>query len=417
MNLIDKIAHVGQRMKSEQISLKESLLVSSRVSVSDDSVDGVDRLIYNHCLNKKNLSDFFGKSRVTFNKILADLEEKGVVGAPIFQNKNHLYTRWDVQKIMDALGFPRYSDYYHSRTIVTQNHKGGTGKSTTSGALAVAAALDLQLNARTLLIEWDPQGSIGSGMIQSVADDDVFLTAVDAILGVYEEDSDYKNYLNLGYSEEEIIESMPFSTHLPNLDVITAFPTDARFKDKYWQCSREERTELLLRFKEVILPVLKKKYDLIIIDTPPEDSPLTWAADEAADGILVAVSPREYDYASTTDFMLTISERFKQSPSKGENLKWFKVLAVNVDDKSPYEKIVLDKLVRTVQELFMSANIKNSEAFKAAASRGRTVLDIKKSEELCSPKQLDVAEESVMAVYQQFINEIKSFSVKERGNA
>ena len=417
MNLIDKIALVGQRMKSEQISLKESLLVSSRVSVSDDSVDGVDRLIYNHCLNKKNLSDFFGKSRVTFNKILADLEEKGVVGAPIFQNKNHLYTRWDVQKIMDALGFPRYSDYYHSRTIVTQNHKGGTGKSTTSGALAVAAALDLQLNARTLLIEWDPQGSIGSGMIQSVADDDVFLTAVDAILGVYEEDSDHKNYLNLGYSEEEIIESMPFSTHLPNLDVITAFPTDARFKDKYWQCSREERTELLLRFKEVILPVLKKKYDLIIIDTPPEDSPLTWAADEAADGILVAVSPREYDYASTTDFMLTISERFKQSPSKGENLKWFKVLAVNVDDKSPYEKIVLDKLVRTVQELFMSANIKNSEAFKAAASRGRTVLDIKKSEELCSPKQLDVAEESVMAVYQQFINEIKSFSVKERGNA
>lgn len=85
--------------------------------------------------------------------------------------------------------------------------------------------------------------------------------------------------------------------------------------------------------KEVILPVLKQNYDLIIIDTPPEDSPLIWAADEAADGILVAVSPREYDYASTTDFMLTISERFKQSPSKGDNLKWFKVLAVNVDDK------------------------------------------------------------------------------------
>ncbi len=98
MNLIDKIALVGQRMKSEQISLKESLLVSSRVSVSDDSVEGVDRLIYNHCLNKKNLSDFFGKSRVTFNKILADLEDRGLVGAPIFQNKNHLYTRWTSKK-------------------------------------------------------------------------------------------------------------------------------------------------------------------------------------------------------------------------------------------------------------------------------------------------------------------------------
>ena len=55
MNLLEKIALVGQRMKSEQISLKESLMASSRVSVSDDSVDGVDRLIYNHCLNKKSL--------------------------------------------------------------------------------------------------------------------------------------------------------------------------------------------------------------------------------------------------------------------------------------------------------------------------------------------------------------------------
>ena len=52
-----------------------------------------------------------------------------------------------------------------------------------------------------------------------------------------------------------------------------------------------------------------------------------------------------------------------------------------------------------------------------AASRGRSVLDIKKSEELCSPKQLDIAEESVMSVYQQFINEIKSFSAKEGVNA
>ncbi|MCV5466328.1 AAA family ATPase, partial [Escherichia coli] len=102
------------------------------------------------------------------------------------QNKNHLYTRWGVQKIMDDMGYHKYRDHYFSRAIVTQNHKGGTGKSTTSVALAVAAALDLQLNARVLMIEWDPQGSIGSSMIQSVSEDDVLLTAIDAILGIYE---------------------------------------------------------------------------------------------------------------------------------------------------------------------------------------------------------------------------------------
>ncbi|HBZ3655094.1 TPA: ParA family protein, partial [Klebsiella pneumoniae] len=46
---------------------------------------------------------------------------------------------------------------------------------------------------------------------------------------------------------------------------------------------------------------------------------------------------------------------------------------------------------------------------------GRTVLDIKKSEELCSSKQYDIAEMSVQSVYQQLINEIKSFSVREEG--
>nr|WP_214295849.1 hypothetical protein [Escherichia coli] len=41
------------------------------------------------------------------------------------------------------------------------------------------------------------------------------------------------------------------------------------------------------------------------------------------------------------------------------------------------------------------------------------MLDIKKSEELCSAKQLDVAEESVLQVYQQFINEIKVFQLSK----
>lgn len=192
MNLIDKIALVGQRMKSEQISLKESLLASSRVSVSDDSVEGVDRLIYNHCLNKKISPTSLENLELPSIKFSLISKKKGW-WVNLFIRTKTTFIPADVQNIMDAPGYPRYRDYYQSRTIIVQNHKGGTGKSTTSVALAVAAALDLQLNARVLVIEWDPQGSIGSGMIQSVSEDDVFLTAIDAIPGVYEEGSEYKN--------------------------------------------------------------------------------------------------------------------------------------------------------------------------------------------------------------------------------
>ncbi|HHQ2585798.1 MULTISPECIES: ParA family protein [Providencia] len=412
MSILDQILIIGQRMKAEQISLKESIAEVNTIKVTDEQVDGLDRLIYNHCLNKTALADFFGKSRNTFSKIVTEMQAKKIIGEPIFQNKNHLYTRFDIQVIMEELGAHRYSDMYKPRVIVIENHKGGTGKSTTTATIATAAALDLNLNARCCIVDLDPQGSIGNNLIRSTNDDDIYLTITDVLLAKYEPDGDYSQYIAAGYSEADIIANIPFSTHLPNMDVITAFPTDDRFTDLYWRLSKDERNKLLTRFRDIVIPVLKEHYDLIFIDTPPQDSPIIWSTNEAADALLVPITPREYDFASTTNYMLTIGARLQQLPSKGENIKWMKVLAVNVDDKSQHEVRTLNKLVRTVQDKFMTTNIKHSEAFVAAAERGRTVLDIKKSEDLCPAKQFDIAEMSVNSVYQQFINEIKSFSAK-----
>ena len=412
MSILDQILIIGQRMKAEQISLKESIAEVNTIKVTDKQVDGLDRLIYNHCLNKTALADFFGKSRNTFSKIVTEMQAKKIIGEPIFQNKNHLYTRFDVQMIMEELGAHRYSDMYKPRVIVIENHKGGTGKSTTTATIATAAALDLNLNARCCIVDLDPQGSIGNNLIRTTNDDDIYLTITDVLLAEYEPDGDYSQYIAAGYSEADIIANIPFSTHLPNMDVITAFPTDDRFTDLYWRLSKDERNKLLTRFKDIVVPVLKEHYDLIFIDTPPQDSPIIWSTNEAADALLVPITPREYDFASTTNYMLTIGARLQQLPSRGENIKWMKVLAVNVDDKSQHEVRTLNKLVRTVQDKFMTTNIKHSEAFVAAAERGRTVLDIKKSEDLCPAKQFDIAEMSVSSVYQQFINEIKSFSAK-----
>lgn len=411
MSILEDIQSIGQRMKSEQVSLKDAIIESSKVIVSDEQVDGLDRLIYNHCLNKTTLADFFGKSRNTFSKIINELQDKNVIGEPIFQNKNHLFTRWDVLKIMEEMNTPSYREFYLPRVIVTENHKGGTGKSTTTVTLATAAALDLYLNARICIIDLDPQGSLGNNLIHSPSEENIYLTVVDVLLGEIE-NNDFTQYIDQGYSEKDIIQNMPFSTHLPNMDVITAFPNDDRFTDVYWGLDKNERSKLLTRFRDIVIPALKEKYDLIFIDTPPQDSPIIWSTNEAVDAILVPITPREYDFASTTNYMLTIANRLQQLPSQGKNIKWMNVLAVNVDDKSQHEIRTLNKLIRTVRDRFMTTNIKHSEAFVAAAEKGRTVLDIKKSEELCPSKQFEIAESSVQSVYQQFINEIKSFSVK-----
>ncbi|MFA0284691.1 AAA family ATPase, partial [Vibrio sp. 10N.222.55.F12] len=80
------------------------------------------------------------------------------------------------------MNFPKYNQRFEPTTVVVENHKGGTGKSTTTVTLATTAALDLNLNARCLVIDLDPQGSTGQNLIHQADDESVYMTAVDIAL-------------------------------------------------------------------------------------------------------------------------------------------------------------------------------------------------------------------------------------------
>lgn len=412
MSVVDQIEEVGRRMQEEQANLEEAILETCSINVSDEQLEnGVNRLIYNHCINKSKLRDFFGGAKGTFNKRIDTVIAEGVISEPIFQNRSHLFTRHQVATLMEHWGSPSYRDNYQSQVISIQNHKGGTGKSTTTVALAVKTALDLDLNAKVCLIDLDPQGSAARGLIQP-SDDEVYLTMADLLVADYEPDSDVSQYLEMGNSFEDVVLATPFSTHLPNLDVITAFPTDEKFTDYYWRMPDEEKGAFLARFKNEVLPILRQKYDLIYLDLPPQDSPITWSAAEATDCILVPITPRTYDFASTTNYMRTLPNRLRTLPSQGTNIKWMKMIAVNYNDKSKPERNTFDKLLRSVRSQFMTATIKHSDAFVAAADLNRSVLDIMKSEDICSDKQFDIAVNSVNAAYDQFIVEMKVVAAK-----
>ena len=88
------------------------------------------------------------------------------------------------------------------------------------------------------------------------------------------------------------------------------------------------------------------------------------------------------------------------------------MIAVNYNDKSKPERNTFDKLLRSVRSQFMTATIKHSDAFVAAADLNRSVLDIMKSEDICSDKQFDIAVNSVNAAYDQFIVEMKVVAAK-----
>nr|WP_318479651.1 ParA family protein [Photobacterium leiognathi] len=411
--ILDSLDIVSRRMEQEQSDLKAVIKDRMQIRVTDTAIkDSVDRLIYNHCLKKKELQELFGLSRVTFNSRIEEATKEGIIRQPIIQGRTHLYNRFDVASFMDYMKHPKYSDRFDPINIVVENHKGGTGKSTTTVTLATAAALDLNLNARCLIIDLDPQGSTGQNLIHQADEDSVYMTAVDVALSSVEPDGDFAQYLASGYDHDELIKAIPFQTHLPNLDVIPAFPSDERFVDVYWGQDESGQKKLLTLLRDKIISVLKNEYDLIFIDTPPQNSPILWAVNETADAVLIPVTPREFDFASTSNYMATMPNTFRELPSKGINLKWAKLLPVNFDDKSAHEVKVFDKLLRAAQGHLLSTAIRHSEAFVAAAESNRTVLDIKKSEMVCSGKQFDLAMTSINAVYHQFITEIKQLAGK-----
>jgi cellulose biosynthesis protein BcsQ len=414
--ITDKVRKIGEEMNANSASLKEALLESTTVNVMDEDLpDGISRLVYNHSINKTTVgNDVFKVSKATYLKRISQAIDEGIIPEPIFHNRAHLFPLSSVHALMDYYDFEKFSDFYSPITIAIKNYKGGTGKSTTTVTLAMATALDLELNARVCIVDLDPQGSAARGVIDVEDEqDEIFITVADLLCAFEEPEGEVTQLLNNGNSFSDVVKAASFSTHIPNLDVITAFPTDEKFTDLYWEINDDvKREELLQAFAKKVLPILKEKYDIIYLDLPPQNSPITWSAAESADMVITPVTPRTYDYASTTSFFLTLADVLETLPSKGENIKWLKVLPVNYSPSNKQERKTFDRLLRTVGADMFTTPIKHSPLFLEAAAMNRTIFDIGKTESTCTSLQYETAHNSVKEVYNNLINEIKVLAAK-----
>ena len=139
-----------------------------------------------------------------------------------------------------------------TQIITIAEIKGGTGKTTTAAVIAQAAALD---NKRVLLIDLDAQANLTT-----------LFGADPTAPGAF-------NILE-GFPVLDAIQE----TEL-NVDVIAGAPNLATIKTSKGS---------LYRLQNAIEPIINN-YDLIIIDTPPALSDLTFNALQASNGLLIAL--------------------------------------------------------------------------------------------------------------------------------
>lgn len=419
MNILRKFDQCIDRMDDEELSLQEYINSNSVKSVTDKEVkSGVDRLIYNHAVNKTQVVKFCGTSMPTFNIIEKQLLAEGRVNEPFLQGQANMYNRFDLAVFMEEFKVPTYRQRYEPAVIGVINHKGGIGKSTTVRTLAMALALDTILNARIVILDLDPQGSAGL-QGQPKPEDSVFLTISDICLRNVQKDSPFYRYVEeFGLSEVDVVLSAAVPTHLPNLQLYSAFPDDEQFTDYYHTLSDEDKIGLLRQLADYVVPILKQKYDIILLDTPPQDSPITWSAMLATDFMLTPIAPKALDYLSTRNFVRFTRDRIEQIGAD-QNIKEWKLVPVMVDYTDRTHELNLDRIRRLYTDRLTSNVIELSELFYAADHLQRSIYDIQKAEckerKYTSINQYELAITSSNAVYRELRGLIQNIATKAKG--
>jgi chromosome partitioning protein len=223
--------------------------------------------------------------------------------------------------------------------IAVTNQKGGVGKTTT--AVNISAALAF-MGKSTLLVDTDPQAN---STIYAVSDPSKY------------EKSLYDVMVDSGSNIEEII----VSSTIPGLDVAISKISMAKLEP-----SLLGAIDSHYRLKDVLSHV-KKKYDFIVIDTPPTLGMITLNALVASNFILIPIQSSFLCLEGTDDLLETV-EKVKKVANP--SLQIIGVLVTLHDKRTNISKDVLVRIRKVFgkqvfrEVISKSVKLEESPAYK-----------------------------------------------------
>lgn len=219
--------------------------------------------------------------------------------------------------------------------ISIANQKGGVGKTTT--ALNVSSALAL-MGKTTLLIDTDPQAH---STISSVKDISQYRISLFEVL----------------MSPDEKIESIIVKSTIPGLDVAISKISMAKLEP-----SLLGEIDGHFRLKDSIESI-RKKYDFIIIDTPPTLGLITLNALVASNYILIPIQSSYLCLEGTDDLLETIDKVRRVANS---NLQIIGILITLHDKRTNISRDVVARIKKVFGEkvfkTYVSKSVKLEES-------------------------------------------------------
>lgn len=240
--------------------------------------------------------------------------------------------------------------------IITMSiQKGGTGKSTTTGALGYI--LSQEKGLKTLVCDFDPQGNQTE-----------MLTGCDT--EEFEDQTILEGLVNMNL-EPYILEVEKNLHLLPADDNLGIFPRRAfsRYyeRDENGNVMLDEDGDIIISpeastiLKRALEPI-KNYYDVILIDTPPMLSEFTSNALTASNAAVVIYQTHKFCYSAVRRFLETILDCQEEA---NPDLKMYGILSTMIDKRRSEANAYLEMILEKYGEIVFRTIINN----KAAVAR------------------------------------------------
>ena len=261
---------------------------------------------------------------------------------------------------------PRRKEGEDLHVVSVVNFKGGSGKTTTAAHLAQHLALR---GHRVLAIDLDPQAS---------------LTALHGIQPELDEVPSL--YETLRYDDERrSITEVIRATNIPNLDIVPAsldlqeyeYDTPVALTSKDPQAGRAFFTRISEALKEV-----DDRYDIVIIDCPPQLGYLTLTALTASSSVLITVHPQMLDVMSMSQFLLMLGGIMKTIRDAGAqmNLKWFRYLVTRFEPTDSPQKQMVGFMQAMFPGQMLESHMVKSTAISDAGITKQTLYEVERAQ-------------------------------------
>jgi len=279
----------------------------------------------------------------------------------------------ELRHYLDRHGRADFKNYVPHRrngerlqVIAVVNFKGGSGKTTTAAHLAQHLALT---GHRVLAIDLDPQASLS------------------ALHGIQPElDRNPSLYEALRYDEaRKPISDVILSTNFPGLDIVPANLELQEYEyDTPLAASNKSSVEGRMFFTRITdaLKELDQRYDVVVIDCPPQLGYLTLTALTASTSVLITIHPQMLDVMSMSQFLLMLGGILQSISSAGADvrLKWFRYLVTRYEPTDGPQA----QMVGFMQSLFPKQMLKNpmvkSTAISDAGITNQTLYEVERSQ-------------------------------------